>query len=73
MHAKDQDDLIQNMVADPNVQRTLKGILHQADKEGKLFRLLSDESALLIAYREWKASRSSDNGVFQWRIDASKR
>jgi hypothetical protein len=73
MHAEDQDKLVRDLSPNDDWQRILKALFHKADKEGKLFRLLPDESAMLIAYREWKASRSSDNGVFEWRGDATKR
>ena len=68
MQAEDQDNLIHDLVEDLDIQRSLKNILHQADKEGKLFRLLPDEVALLVAYRNWKANPITAKDVFQWKL-----
>ena len=67
MQAEDQDRLINDLAVSSELQRSLKDIFHQADKEGKLFRLLPDEVALLVAYRNWKANPLTAKDVFKWK------
>lgn len=45
----------------------LREQLKQMNKDGRLFGLTEDESACLLAYREWKLSPACATGVFHWR------